>query len=75
MKSRPRDESDFQLRVACNPSVLDRLRSTDEQLQIEPMAASIEAKGVLQNLLVMPAKKPRGTYEVFDGGRRWRARW
>jgi ParB family chromosome partitioning protein len=45
----------------------------DEQLQIGPMAASIEAKGVLQNLLVTPAKKPRGTYEVFDGGRRWRA--
>jgi ParB family chromosome partitioning protein len=45
----------------------------DEQLQIEPMAASIEAKGVLQNLLVTPAKKPRGSYEVFDGGRRWRA--
>ena len=45
----------------------------DEQLQIEPMAASIEAKGVLQNLLVTPAKKPRGTFEVFDGGRRWRA--
>ncbi|WP_010339700.1 ParB/RepB/Spo0J family partition protein [Sphingobium yanoikuyae] len=45
----------------------------DEQLQIGPMAASIEAKGVLQNLLVTPAKKPRGSYEVFDGGRRWRA--
>lgn len=45
----------------------------DEQLQIGPMAASIEAKGVLQNLLVTPAKKPRGTFEVFDGGRRWRA--
>ena len=44
----------------------------DEKLQIEPMAASIEAKGVLQNLLVTPAKKPRGMYEVFDGGRRWR---
>lgn len=45
----------------------------DEQLQIGPMAASIEAKGVLQNLLVTPAKKPKGTFEVFDGGRRWRA--
>ncbi|WP_210358997.1 ParB/RepB/Spo0J family partition protein [Sphingomonas beigongshangi] len=45
----------------------------DEQLQIEPMAASIQAKGVLQNLLVTPAKKPRGAFEVFDGGRRWRA--
>jgi ParB family transcriptional regulator, chromosome partitioning protein len=45
----------------------------DEQLQIEPMAASIEAKGVLQNLLVTPTKKPKGSFEVFDGGRRWRA--
>ena len=45
----------------------------DEQLQIEPMAASIEAEGVLQNLLITPAKKPRGMFEVFDGGRRWRA--
>lgn len=45
----------------------------DDQLQIEPMAASIEAKGVLQNLLVTPAKKPTGCFEVFDGGRRWRA--
>lgn len=45
----------------------------DEQLQIEPLAANIEAKGVLQNLLITPAKKPKGSYEVFDGGRRWRA--
>lgn len=45
----------------------------DDQLQIEPMAASIEAKGVLQNLLVTPARKPKGCFEVFDGGRRWRA--
>ncbi|MSU36941.1 MAG: Rne/Rng family ribonuclease [Pedosphaera sp.] len=35
MKARPRDESDFQLRIACNPSVLDRLHTTDERLLIE----------------------------------------
>ena len=45
----------------------------DEKLQIPQMAADIEARGVLQNLLVTPARKPRGTYEVFDGGRRLRA--
>ncbi len=35
MKARPRDESDFQLRIACNPLVLERLRTTDERLLIE----------------------------------------
>ena len=35
MKARPRDESDFQLRISCNPTVLDRLRTEDEQLLIE----------------------------------------
>ncbi|MGD9811720.1 MAG: ParB/RepB/Spo0J family partition protein, partial [Sphingobium sp.] len=44
----------------------------DELLEIPQMAADIEARGVLQNLLVTPVKKPRGTYEVFDGGRRLR---
>ena len=32
LKKRPRDESDFQLRVVVNPSVLDRLRTEDENL-------------------------------------------
>lgn len=45
----------------------------DDQLQIPQLAADIDARGVLQNLLVTPAKKPRGTFEVFDGGRRLRA--
>src|SRR3546814_4866282 len=36
------------------------------------MAADLEARGVLQNLLVTPVKKPRGTFEVFDGRRRLR---
>src|SRR3546814_16001953 len=35
-------------------------------------SADREARGVLQNLLVTPVKKPRGTFEVFDGGRRLR---
>ncbi len=34
LKKRPRDESDFQLRIVVNPSVLDRLRTEDEQLLI-----------------------------------------
>jgi ParB family chromosome partitioning protein len=43
-----------------------------EKLKIPEMAADIAARGVLQNLLVTPAKKPKGTFEVFDGGRRLR---
>ncbi|PZR51800.1 MAG: chromosome partitioning protein ParB, partial [Stutzerimonas stutzeri] len=42
-------------------------------LGLEPLAADIAARGVLQNLLVTPAAKPRGIFEVFDGGRRLRA--
>jgi ribonuclease G len=34
LKKRPRDESDFQLRIVVNPTVLDRLRTEDEQLLI-----------------------------------------
>ncbi|PTD24948.1 ParB/RepB/Spo0J family partition protein [Sphingomonas fennica] len=44
----------------------------DELLEIPQMAADLEARGVLQNLLVTPVRKPRGTFEVFDGGRRLR---
>lgn len=35
LKARPRDESDFQVKVVCNPRVLDRLRTRDEQLLID----------------------------------------
>ncbi|MDJ0275953.1 ParB N-terminal domain-containing protein [Sphingomonas sp. 2R-10] len=45
----------------------------DATLQIEPFAADLEARGVLQNLLVTPVARSRGMFEVFDGGRRWRA--
>jgi ribonuclease G len=35
LKKRTRDESDFQLRIIVHPSVLDRLRTEDEQLLID----------------------------------------
>ena len=35
LKRRSRDESDFQLRIVVNPTVLERLRSEDEKLLIE----------------------------------------
>jgi len=35
LKGRPRDENDFQVKVTCNPKVLDRLRTRDEKLLIE----------------------------------------
>lgn len=35
LKKRHRDESDFQLRIVVNPSVLERLRNEDEKLMIE----------------------------------------
>jgi ribonuclease G len=35
LKGRPRDESDFQVKIVCNPQVLDRLRTRDEKLLIE----------------------------------------
>jgi len=35
LKKRPRDESDFQLRIVVHPSILERLRTEDEKLLIE----------------------------------------
>jgi len=35
LKKRPRDESDFQLRIVVHPSILQRLRTEDEKLLIE----------------------------------------
>ncbi|MFA6546084.1 MAG: Rne/Rng family ribonuclease [Limisphaerales bacterium] len=35
LKKRPRDESDFQLRITSHPTVLDRLRKEDEKILIE----------------------------------------
>lgn len=46
---------------------------TSTELNLAPLAADIEARGVLQNLLVEPVAGKRGYFETFDGGRRWRA--
>ena len=35
LKKRPRDESDFQLRIVVHPTVLQRLRTEDEKLMTE----------------------------------------
>lgn len=48
------------------------VRRQDSNLFIEELAANIEAKGLLQNLIVAPAKK-RGMFDVTAGGRRLRA--
>ena len=48
------------------------VRKNDSNLFIEELAANIEAKGLLQNLIVAPAKK-RGIFDVTAGGRRLRA--
>lgn len=40
---------------------------------IEQFAADIAARGILQNLIVTPAKKRRGTFAIIAGSRRYRA--
>ncbi len=54
------------------PSPRNVRRSTDEQADLQ-LKADIEARGLLQNLVVAPAKKPRGAFAVEAGGRRLRA--
>jgi ParB family chromosome partitioning protein len=54
------------------PSPRNVRRSTDEQADLQ-LKADIEARGLLQNLVVAPAKKPRGAFTVEAGGRRLRA--
>lgn len=49
-------------------SELNVRKSND--LNIDEIAADIEARGVLQNLLVTPMTRPRGHFAVFDGRRR-----
>ena len=47
-------------------------RSTDEQADLE-LKADIEARGLLQNLVVTSVPKPKGSFAVEAGGRRLRA--
>jgi ParB family chromosome partitioning protein len=54
------------------PSPRNVRRSSDEAADAQ-LKADIAARGLLQNLVVAPAKKPRGTFTVEAGGRRLRA--
>jgi ParB family chromosome partitioning protein len=54
------------------PSPRNVRRTTDEQANLQ-LKADIEARGLLQNLVVAPAKKPKGRFTVEAGGRRFRA--
>jgi ParB family transcriptional regulator, chromosome partitioning protein len=54
------------------PSTRNVRRSTDEQADLQ-LKADIEARGLLQNLVVAPVKKPKGRFTVEAGGRRFRA--
>lgn len=51
-----------------NVRVVNASKKDDAQL-----IASIRARGILQNLVVVPAKSQAGTYEVVAGGRRFAA--
>ncbi|HBV13676.1 MAG TPA: chromosome partitioning protein ParB, partial [Brevundimonas sp.] len=48
------------------------VRTRGEDL-IEQFAADISARGILQNLVVASVKRPRGSYGVIAGSRRFRA--
>ena len=54
------------------PSPRNVRRSTDEQSDLQ-LKADIEARGLLQNLVVTAVRKPRGSFAVEAGGRRLRA--
>ena len=54
------------------PSPRNVRRTTDEQADLQ-LKADIEARGLLQNLVVARAKKPKGGFTVESGGRRFRA--
>lgn len=55
-----------------SPSPRNVRRAIDEQADLQ-LKADIEARGLLQNLVVAPAKKPKGSFTVEAGGRRLRA--
>ncbi|WP_114952242.1 ParB/RepB/Spo0J family partition protein [Sphingosinicella terrae] len=54
------------------PSPRNVRRATDEAADLQ-LKADIEARGLLQNLVVAPARKPRGRFTVEAGARRLRA--
>ncbi len=54
------------------PSPRNVRRTTDERADLQ-LKADIEARGILQNLVVAPAKRPKGRFTVEAGGRRFHA--
>jgi len=54
------------------PSPRNVRRATDQQADVE-LKADIEARGLLQNLVVTSVTKPKGSFAVEAGGRRLRA--
>jgi ParB family chromosome partitioning protein len=54
------------------PSPRNVRRATDEQADLQ-LKADIEARGLLQNLVVAPALQPKGRFTVEAGGRRFHA--
>ena len=54
------------------PSPRNVRRSVDEQADLQ-LKADIEARGLLQNLVVTAAARPRGRFAVEAGGRRLKA--
>ncbi len=54
------------------PSPRNVRRATDEQADLQ-LKSDIEARGLLQNLVVAPSRKPKGRFTVEAGGRRFRA--
>ena len=54
------------------PSPRNVRRAIEEQADLQ-LKADIEARGLLQNLVVAPASRPKGSFTVEAGGRRLRA--
>ena len=48
-------------------------RRTFNEAELDELASSIRAKGVLQAILVRPDPKDDGAYQIVAGERRWRA--
>jgi len=51
----------------------DQPRQYFAEAELAELEASIRASGVLQPILVRPAKTPQGEFEIVAGERRWRA--
>lgn len=51
----------------------DQPRKVFTEAEIEDLSASIREKGILQPILVRPAPKDAGRFQIIAGERRWRA--